>query len=220
MYKIVLYDANTPPVYTNLINYYTDNLDDFQKRWFQLETDEDLKERFLISRAGKYVCAIPYIADETKEYDIVQADEDCICLCEKDIDLKKFDVVVSNGYGFITKYYSKEIHLSYQYICFKGKIVKVGKFKAKGVCQDDLFKLGYTEPNVFGNKVVELKNIDNKPLKSNDKSDYDDILAELIAFKELNVFDSFEDAENDWTYNLVSGNELDILFQDFLGDAG
>lgn len=152
---------------------------------------------------------------------MVQYNENCKCLFQQTMKFENLETIVTNGFGCETKYYMKDITITYKYICFNDKYVKMAKFKAKGVCSDSVVRSeGYVCPVLFGNRVIEISDTSDLPYKSQDKSVFDEVTAELIAYKELQVFDDFEDALDDWKLNLVNDMELDILFQDFVGDAG
>ena len=233
MYKVVLYDVNTTAFVTSAINYYTDDIEDFQNRWFALEENENSHACFLRSKAGEYASNIYNITHEEyqklqdnekeqyDEYNMVQYSENCKCVFQQTVNFENLEAIVTNGFGCETKYYMKDIAITYKYICFNDKYVKIAKFKAKGVCSDSVcVSEGYVNPMLFGNRVIEISDTLELPYKSQDKSVYDEVTAELIAYKELEVFETFAEAQENWLISLVTDSELDILFQDFVGDAG
>ena len=74
MYKITLYDYNCNPICDGTIYFFTEDIENFQKRWFRLlgDHDEERKERFLRSKAGEIVT--DYYSD-SPELNIVQQDD-------------------------------------------------------------------------------------------------------------------------------------------------
>ena len=53
-YMVTLYDKTCHPTADWTINFFTEDIEDFQSRWLKLETDEGRKERFLRSKSGTF----------------------------------------------------------------------------------------------------------------------------------------------------------------------
>ena len=69
MYKVTLFDGNTAPYISNTFSVYCDDIDEFEKNWSGMETDEMRKQRFRRSKQGEMVT--DYYSD-APELNIVQ----------------------------------------------------------------------------------------------------------------------------------------------------
>lgn len=219
MYKIVVRDYNSPAFVTSCVSYYADDIEEFQRRWFALEIFEARKERFLKSKSGVYESDVPFI-DEDGSFDMVQTASDYECLFEKTVELKNQEVIVRNGFDWETLFCIDNLKIFYRYIRFKGAILKIGRFEIKGVCEKDASgEGGFVRVDVWGNRVIEMSETSHLPYRSADKSTYSEVIANSIAYKELNEFDSEFGAGFDWGRNVVDKEDLNCMFSDFLGDA-
>lgn len=55
MYKVTLYDSDTPAVFSDTFTMYCDDIEEFEKEWIKLENDESCIERFRQSKRGEMV---------------------------------------------------------------------------------------------------------------------------------------------------------------------
>ena len=82
MYKITLFDYNCPSCTSGVYEIYCDDIEEFEKEWTKLETDEFRIERFRKSKAGEMVT--DYYSDAL-ELNIVQKDETAELYYEKPV---------------------------------------------------------------------------------------------------------------------------------------
>lgn len=226
MYKVVLYDMNTPAFITNHVSYYMEDIEEFQKEWFLLETDETTKERFLKCRKGEYQSDVPYV-EQTEEFRMVQRDENCKCLYEQMVELCDIEPEILNGYDYPTKLYIKNIKIFYRFIQFKNRIREIARFELKGICQNSLFADDlYTKVNCYGNSVIKVENSKELPSNVKRKEIYDDVMMKTIAYKEIAFFE-LEDKNEEFVFSEeIFQNEehqqitLQVILEDILGEAG
>ena len=228
MYKLVFLDENTPPYFTGDVVYYVDDLREFQKEWFELERDEDRKERFLKCKTGEYQCDLPFdITDEN--YRMIQIAEDYRCLHERMIEYTDLDIEVLNGYESASSMHIKNMKVYYKFILFKGGVKKIAKFELKGIYQDSpyerLSKNELVNVRCYGNAVIKVKDNNHGPIDSNEPSDYDEVEMKSIAYKELVAYevedvDSYLVPEEMFSDEVRKKCDLQILLEDIVGEAG
>ena len=85
MYKVTLFDGNTAPYISNTFSVYCDDIDEFEKNWSEMETDEMRKQRFRRSKQGEMVT--DYYSD-APELNIVQKDENAKIFMERTIVIR------------------------------------------------------------------------------------------------------------------------------------
>lgn len=95
MYKVTLFDGNTAPYISNTFSVYCDDIDEFEKNWSEMETDEMRKQRFRRSKQGEMVT--DYHSD-APELNIVQKDENAKTLIERTIIIRNQEVRLTNEY--------------------------------------------------------------------------------------------------------------------------
>lgn len=178
MYKITLYDLNCSPLADGPISFFTEDIDDFQNRWFALEDSVDRKNKFLQSKEGKIVTE--WYSDE-EEYNIVQEDEVTI-YGEKEVVLSKKEFEVESAYY---SFYAEHIAILFRWIKFKNRYYRIANYRADGICEVDYRGLNHTV-ECKGNHIVE--NV--TPLVT----EYRWIFADLHEQGKLDEVEDFNDA--------------------------
>ena len=149
LYQITLLDQATVPFYTGSISYYTYDIDDFQKRWMNLESDKDRIERFLKSRNGDFV------SDVYKPVNIVQYDSNCTVYKTKEIHFNNRDVVLVNDYGCESTYKIKHLNIEIQWIRYENTYIKMARFDAKGIAEISSVADKFVQMSCYGNPILE-----------------------------------------------------------------
>ena len=94
---VTLYDLTCHPTVDWTINFFTEDTEDFQSRWFKLEKDENRKERSLRSKSG--IFETDYYGVKVTELDIVRRDRVTI-YDEKEFTLGNTYFWIENAVGF------------------------------------------------------------------------------------------------------------------------
>lgn len=223
MYKIVLCDANTPAFSTRTVEYYVDDIETFQKEWFLIERDQNKKDRFLKCKEGEYQSDFP--GAESQNLCMIQVADDYKCLHERIVEYHDIDAKILNGYYYPSFMHIKHMKIYYRFICFKGKVKRIARFELKGICRDALFERisgnELIDVYCYGNTVIKVKNKYYGPADSNNKSDYDGVEMESIAYKGLWTYEveSFEVSEELFT-DEEQQEDLQLLLEDIVGLAG
>lgn len=218
MYKITLYDSNIPSGASGTISYYCENIDIFGEKWMQLETSEDRKERFLRSKNGKMVT--DYYSD-SPDLNIVQEDKDAIIYFDKDVVFRDKWLTLHNGFGWATEFHFDELQVGLKYVRFRGSLLRLATYKARGVCCKDFFSLNknYCDVSCYGNPVL-IESENQEPFYSDNMEDFKDKTIESIACLPLGTFGDMKSMRKDFNNTELSDELLDRLLCDILGDAG
>lgn len=218
-------DINTPAFFTGYVNYYVDDIEEFQRVWFQLEGDEDRKKRFLKCKNGNYECDLPFLTED-EELRMIQKDENYKCLHKESVEYHDIEVDILNGSFFPSHMYIKYVRIDYCFIEFKNKIQKIAKFEIKGICQDDLFEKGnYNKVFCEGNRVIKIENNENIKFSADKRDVYDEVVVKSIAYKELLIIEHEEGEKWIIPEELLRFEEcrdvdLQILLLDLVGETG
>ena len=129
-YMVTLYDMTCHPTADWTINFFTEDIEDFQSRWLKLETDEGRKERFLRSKFGTF--ETDYYGVKEAELDIVQQYRATI-YDEKKFTLSNTYFWIENAIGFRSHLHADAIELQFKWIRFKSKFARVTKVKVSGL---------------------------------------------------------------------------------------
>lgn len=155
MYKITLYDNNCNPICDGVTQFFTEDIEEFERRWGLLVTKEQL-ERFQRSKDGELVSDY---YNNRPEDNIVQVDERATVLFEDKMQFSNRTFVLYNTYGFDMRMYAKEAYIKYRGLQFKGEYFLVGSYQLKGVCRE-----GYIDENIehyetirqWGNPICDV----------------------------------------------------------------
>lgn len=220
MYKITLFDANCPSCTSGVISYFTDDIDEFKSKWMKLETDEQTKERFLRSLGGEIVT--DYYSDDPK-LNIVQLDESCKILGEKELELSNKTIELENSYGWTSNYYIHNLKVLRKYIEFQDELYRIDKFIIRGIARENELNpcIGkYTGATCYGNKVIKCGTTNHEWEYSNDLDKFKDDTLESVCYYITKYFETPEDMGADMYTTELSPNDLKVLLMDIPGEAG
>ena len=226
MYKIELYDYNCSPICDGTTSFFTDDIEEFERQWFELEYDEKRKERFARSKAGEMVT--DYYND-SPELNIVQFDNARI-YGERDVTLEDITFEATNAYWFTERYHVNQLEIHFQWIAFKNQYYRIASYSAIGVCMvgmfcDDRLKSVECSGNrVLINKVVyDPKYLGWIPESEWPNPTYDDFrenTIQTICYITNAYFSDEKELQEDMKDFTVTDEVLDRLFADVIGEAG
>ena len=153
LYKVELYDVAhwCPAFVSGTINIFCEDIEDFQRRWFKLETEEEPKERFLRSKNGEIVT--DYYGNDPAR-NIVQHDLATV-YAERTVILHSVSFG-ENEFSYDNMFYARRLELWFRWISFKGKYWRIASFTADGPCvKSILLRDGYREVDCDGNPFFE-----------------------------------------------------------------
>lgn len=227
MYKITLYDHNSGGIADWTVCFFTDDIEDFQARWFHSRwVSEETKERFLRSKAGEMVT--DYWID-SPDLNIVQQDE-AVVFAEKKVVLSDvtFGNYISHMYG--SEFYVKQWDIHFKWIKFKKEYFRIASYKAEGVCRfDHIFVKRWESIFCYGNPVLENTvvydpkysgRVDESLWDNPTVDDFKDNHVETICFLTNAVFKTKRKMEKDIADFKVTGEVMDRLFDDVAGQDG
>lgn len=183
MYKITLNDCNRCPIMEGAARFFTEDIEEFRKRWFALEQDEYKKSRFLQSKNGE---CITDFCNSDASLNIVQQGTARIYE-EKKFVLHDKEMNIQNFWDWTSVFYSRKLKITFQWICFQGKYYRIAKYLAAGICEidNDLDGL-YRTVECNGNCVLE----NNIPFKTKYRLIYRDL-------QRQGLLDNYTDEELD-----------------------
>lgn len=219
MYKITLFDANCPSCTSGVIRYFTDNIQEFKDRWEKLETDEDTKERFNKSLNGEVIT--DYYSN-APELNIVQKDEKCKILKEKEIILEDEEITLENSYGYPSDYYIKSLKVIRKYVEFNNNLYRLDKFIIDGIARLPLMsqKGKYEGICCYGNPIIEPKVSKLHFEYRDDFTEFRNEHFESICYIPTYWFDNPEDMAMDMDKETLSKEDILTLLMDIPGEAG
>lgn len=216
-YMVTLYDLTCHPTADWTISFFTEDIEDFQNRWFKLEADEDMKERFLRSKSGTF--ETDYYGVKEAELDIVQRDRVTI-YDEKEFTLSNIYFWIENAVGFKSHLHADEIELRFKWIRFKNKFVRVAEVRGSGLT-DHLYIDGkdkFSAAKCWGNSVMERlgdKNLDNDCALHDSPKFFAENSFVSICYLPSKFFRNERKLLNDTRKFVLSKRDLLVLFQDF-----
>ena len=216
-YMVTLYDMTCHPTADWTINFFTEDIEDFQSRWFKLEHNEDIKERFLRSKSGTF--ETDYCVAKDAESDIVQQGMAMI-YDEKRFTMSNVYFRIENAVGFSSYrsyLHADEMELRFKWIRFKKKFARVAKVKVEGLTEFD-GKHKFIAAKCWSNQIMERlgdKNFDKNydPCDSPEKFVGNSFVN--ICYLPSRFFDSERKLLKDTRKFIASKRYLRDLFQDF-----
>ena len=192
MYKITLFDANCPSCTSGVIRYFTDDINYFKNKWEQLETNELTKERFNKSLNGEIIT--DYYSNEP-ELNIVQKDDKCKIIKEKEIVLEDTEVTLENSYGYPSDYYIKSLKVLRKYVEFNESLYRLDKFIIDGIAKLPFIstKGKYEVICCYGNPIIEPKVSKLDFEYSDEFKEFENEHFESICYIPTHWFDNPED---------------------------
>lgn len=214
MYKITLYDENCWAACDGVISFFTEDLEDFQRLWFERERDDDTKARFLKSKAGEIVT--DYYSHDP-DLNIVQEDQNTTILTEKVFYVKNQTFTLENAYGCESKFYVKEGENHYRWITFKDDFYRIASYSLKGDCLDDI-EILWTSTINYGNQILEIdKKVD---ARRRPKEDFCENTTRTYCFKSMERYSDRSEWEQNAKIFMPDEMEYIILFADIVGEGG
>ena len=149
----LIYDAFDD--YEGTFDFYTDDIEDFQKRWLALEREDDIKEKFLRAKAGEQ------ISDPRRQVAIQY--DDASVLAEKKYIVENITFDVYDGYGRVlgrstdnsSKFHVDKWNIIFKWICFNNHYYRIASYTAKGVCFYCKITDKWITVECKGNPVIE-----------------------------------------------------------------
>ena len=220
MYKITLFDDNTPPFVSFTFSCYCDDIDAFEEEWLKHEYDEDRIDRFRRSKAGEIVTDF---YSDSLELNIVQKDDAATIYHERDILLIDKTLTIHNGYHCPQEYDLHKVFLHLRYVKVQGELLLLAKYRIEGICMRNPFREGlYTTAACYGNPVLKF-DLDDERKDSADTKVFEGDTIESFVYLIVRRFDSINELEADYRRRAADGmtdEELDELFCDIPGEAG
>lgn len=216
-YIITLYDYNCSPIADGVVRFYTEDIQDFYKRWSTLCPDKEEVERFERSWMGEIVT--DYYTD-SPDYDIVQQRSLEICYT-KHIEKDNTSFIATNAYDFPETYYVNHWNADVLWVKDGEKYVRLVKYECTGVCMENMFFDNYNRyrtAHVYGNPVVESSLLESNYASS--REFFKDVLLRSICYVVTDVFDNEPEMYDDWCFYDLSKEDMGVLFEDVIGEAG
>ena len=217
LYKITLYDLTCHPICDGVTLFFTEDIEDFQKRWIKCGADKGRIERFLRSKSGELVTDW-YSADP--DLNIVQKDI-CTIYDEKEFMLGNVYFKIKNAIGYPSWLHADKIELKFKWIKFKDNFYRIAKVKVKGLTKYYLNKDGKYDFEIAeceGNPVME-RLPSNKTFERFIYSDNVEDFAEnsfvSICYLWDRCFINEKALLRDTRKFIVTKRELDVLFENF-----
>lgn len=216
-YKITLLDYNTPAFCTFTFESFVDDIEEFQKRWFKLETEQSRKDNFLRSKNGEIVTES---YENTNKYNIVQYDENCKIYKSCSFEENDFDIDLHNGWDCANKYHIKNLKVDIRWVRFQEYFYKIAKYKIHGIARYDEFgEFKFSVASCHGNNILE-ENKKSKKYSSDDFIEYENDVIEAIVYLPIDVFEDEDELLLDLKNENLTNKEIDALLMDIPGEAG
>ena len=227
MYKITLYDMNRNPIADGTACFFTEDIDDFERRWTVLETDKDRIDRFLRSKEGEIISDF-WLHGE--EYNIVQEDNHAKIFYEKQFLLENVTFEAANFYDCKTKFHVNRWNCTFRWIRFKDEFIRIVSFTASGVCRwHNIFEDRLDAVSCYGNLVLE--NIvkyspcynGQNPIEKLPDPSFEDFSGNSIAticWLESLYFKTQKSMETDWRNFRITKKVMNQMFANVVGECG
>lgn len=220
MYKITLMDDTSVSCTSFTVSVFCEELEQFEKEWTKLETDQDRIERFRRSKAGEVVTDF-YKTNNDAALNIVQQDPGAEVVQELTVEESDKEYTVLNAYGWPSKLYVDHAFFHIRYVRFQNAFLKLSSYRLTGICKSGFDEGTYTDVTCWGNKFLNSETCGERMAKSKDVFKQDRV--ESFVFYEIGRFDSMEDLQADFKQMKEHGlteRELDCLLKDIPGEAG
>ena len=187
MYKISIFDETMPSCSSGVAEYYVDNIQEFQKRWFPLLKSEEKKKRFIRSLHGEVM--VDCYSDDPK-LNMVQEDKRAHIYAEKELVIQNNSFTAINAYQWESKIWVNDFIANIRWVRYENHFLKLVKFKAKGIATEGMIHK-FREIKCYGNPVLEQTITSSKNFAEN-IDEYKNNVVESIAYYPVNVFESEE----------------------------
>lgn len=220
LYKITLYDLWCHPIADGTEIFFTEDIEDFQKRWIKCGADKGRIERFLRSKSGELVT--DWYSDD-HDLNIVQKDI-CTIYDEKEFMLGNVYFGIKNAIGFDKWLHADKINFWFKWIRFKQDFLRIANVKVLGLteCFYDNEKkcIEYSLAECECNPIMQRlhsKKIFDIFLRSYNPSDFAENSYVSICYLFDRYFSSEKKLIKDTRKFLVTKRELNVLFKNFIG---
>ncbi|MCH5194113.1 MAG: hypothetical protein J1F11_09140 [Oscillospiraceae bacterium] len=219
MYKITLFDETFPSGCSGVVCFFTEDIEDFQKRWLKAgDISDEQKDRFIRSKEGEIVT--DYYSDDP-ELNIVQQDTGAV-YGEKEVTIEDVTFEAFNAYNCSETYHVDRWDIHFKWIRFGNEYYRIASYNANGVCQYDDHLDRWEHVTCYGNPVLEndvvyeLENRDDRPeIKA-----YAENCIRTVCFLTNWVFENEQSAKENIDSFKVTDEVMDRLFSDVIGEAG
>ena len=210
-YKITLFDENCASFVSGVEMFFTEDVECFEKNYFSSDQYDEVKERYLKSKAGEIVT--DYYTD-SPECNIFQYDAHSNILERKYFSFEKKFFLLRNFWGFLKKVYAEKAEVTIAKILFHGTYYIIGKYKLSGVCEEDYLENdSYRTCYVCGNPIILKSYHEGK--RSKNKEDFSECALETYAWVTMK-----DSKENLPLPEVLSEEEIADLMRDIPGADG
>ena len=220
MYKIAFLDKNTPSFVTSSTCFLTKDIEDFTKRWLQLETSEERKDRFLRAKAGELISET-YDSEES----IVEKASYKI-YATKSFHLENVYFRSTNFWCCQDYYHVDNWDLDFIWLPMGEGYERMVSYKANGVCSIELFPWRIETVHSYGNKFFECyipyDTLHNYQAIKNElpNASFDNFAQNsiaTIAYQPIRYFRTEEEMLRDIKDFRPSFGVLDVIFDELSG---
>lgn len=226
MYKITVYDQNCCPICDWTVNFFAEDIEEFQRRWFAMDgVSEELKDRFLRSKAGEVVTDW---YDNNPKLNIVQRDKGTV-YGERTVVLDHVTFEAHNIYDWPSKFHVNRWTIRFQWIRFQDEYYRIASYRADGVCTYNDFVQRWDYVTCYGNPVLEntvkydpdcygraVQGVEDEP----GFDAFWENRIETICWLTNRVFADEAELKRDISAFEVTEEVMDLLFADVVGEAG
>lgn len=221
LYKVTLYDLWCHPIADGTEPFFTEDIEDFQKRWIKCGAGAGRVERFLRSKAGELVT--DWYSDD-HDLNIVQKDL-CTIYDEKDFMLGNVYFWISNAIGFRDWLHADRIEFCFKWIRFKQEYLRMARVKVQGLteCFYDRdkrcceFSPAECECNLVMERLPSENKFDPYVQRSYKSEDFAENSFISICYLLDRYFANEKALIQDMRKFLVTKRELNVLFREFIG---
>lgn len=152
-YKITLNDWNCSPIADGLAEFFTEDIERFEKLWLASgNIPEELARKFARSKNGE--CVTDWYSDDP-EYNIVQKGRADI-YAEKECRLRDIRCASWNAYGWPSRYAIQDWHVRFLWIGFQERHLRLAEWTARNVMRYNEFCDMWEQAWCDGNPVLAL----------------------------------------------------------------
>jgi hypothetical protein len=218
MYKVTLWDRCIVACCSGTISFYVDDIDRFQKEWFELESNEDQKKRFLESKAGKVVT--DYYSD-SQELNIVQEDPNARVYFERDFVLEDRWYELHNAYRWPAMVYIKRLKIHAVYVKYEDTYKKLMTYSIEGIASEGMIEdCAYARTRCWGNHVLKIKRGHPDVYSAKEFAAFEKDCIESIVYHEVGRYKTYATLKRHYESARLTDQDIDFLLRDILGEAG
>ena len=150
-YKIMLDDWNCSPLCDGLAEFFTEDIERFEKLWLASgRIPEELARKFARSKNGE--CVTDWYSGNP-EYDIVQKGRADI-YAKRECRLRDVRCASWNAYHWESRYAIQDWHIGFLWIGFQGRYLRLAEWTARNVMVYNEFSERWGRARCYGNPVL------------------------------------------------------------------